>query len=359
MRRRKLSKTTTVAVLAVLAVGWLAGCSNGDSTGDNAQDERVVTVESALVEEREWRVVVRSVGTLNADEEVVVRTEVAGIVQDIPGREGASVDRGDVLVRIDDERATFELERASAQYDQARATRDRREKLFADKLITEEEWLHVQADYRRAAAERGLARRNQQDTRIRAPLPGVLGQRQVALGDYVAVGTPLFHLVKVDELTVLFHLPERYLSRVQTGQRARVHSPAHPDERFEGEVDFIDPLVQRSTRTLTVRARLPNPAGLLKPNQFVEVELDLETLPAALVVPEEAIISDLGEFLCYVIDDDSRAQIRTVELGEREPGWVQVLSGVEAGERVVAVGHQRLQPGTRVRDRNNGDDSEG
>ncbi len=168
--------------------------------------------------------------------------------------------------------------------------------------------------------------------------------------------TALFDLVKVDELKLTFDLAERYLTRVQTGLTVRVESPAHPDETFRGEVDFIDPMIRRSTRTIAVRARIDNEDGRLKPNQFVKVEVDIDTVAYAVVVPEEAVLSDLGEFMCYIIDDEERAEIRNVTLGEREPGWVQILSGVNVGERVVAVGHQRLQPGTRVRDRNNEDE---
>lgn len=330
----------------------LTSCGAPEENDAPQREERVVTVESARVEEQEWRITVRAVGHLEADEAVTVRNEVAGIIQSIPVQEGALVEAGEVLVQIDDERAILERERALAAYEEAQATRQRREPLFEKELISEEEWAHTKAAYRRTAAEYGLADRRQRDTRVRAPLSGQLGRRHVALGDYVAVATPLFELVKVDQLKLEFDLPERYLGQVRTGQTVRVESAAHPDTLFEGKVDFVNPVIRRTTRTLPVRARIANEAGLLKPNQFVEIALDLDVIPDAVVIPEEAIISDLGEFLCYVIDEEDRAEMRRLTLGERAPGKVQVIDGVQAGERVVAAGHQRLRPGTRVQDRN-------
>lgn len=342
--------TTLFSGLAATALLSMVGCGREDKE-TQAPPERVVTVETEAVRTREWQMVARAVGSLTADEQVRIRTEVAGFVRSIEAAEGDVVEEGDVLLRIDDERSRLDVMRAEARHKEMEANMDRRRPLFEKNVIAESELIEAESNFQAAEAELGLMRRRLADTTVRAPIDGTLGRRYISRGDYAEVGTRLFDLVKIDRLKLDFELPERYLPLLVVGQQVRVRTTAYPDRTFAGEVYFIDPLINLSTRTIPVRAHVANDELLLRPNLFVNVELDITLLENAVVVPEQAIISDLGGYSVYVVDQDERAEIRAVQLGEREPGWIQIIEGVEAGERVVAAGHQRLQPGLRVTER--------
>lgn len=329
----------------------MSGCASERDSNDEPRSERVVTVEVEPVQERSWQLMARAVGSLTADEQARIRNEVSGIVRDIKASEGDPVGVGDVLLRLDDERMVLDVQRADARYREAQAVLERRRPLFEKALISEAEMIEAEANFQAAAAELGLARRRLSDTVVRATIGGTLGRRYISRGDYAEVGARLFDLVKLDQLKLDFDLPERYLSLVAPGQQVRVRTGAYPDRVFDGEVYFVDPLINLDTRTVSLRARVDNRHGLLRPNLFVNVELDVTLIEEALVIPEQAVISDLGGFTVYVVDADDRAEIRSIRPGEREPGWVQVLDGLSAGEKVVASGHQRLQPGLRVRER--------
>lgn len=340
---------------AALCAATSSGCGKGDAKdsqgGAGGGRERVVTVTLATATTRDWNLVARAVGNLDADERVTVRNELAGIVREIPAREGSLVNKGDVLVQFDDEKLRLEVRRAEAKFDEMRANLLRRKPLFEEKIISETEMIEAESAFKAAEAELGLAKRRLADARVVAPIDGELGRRYVAVGDYAAVGAPLFDLVKVDVLKLNFNLPERYLSMVREGLDVRVTSPAYPDKQFTGKVDFIDPIVDVATRTVRLRARVENPDSYLRPNLFVNVEISVATIPNALVVPEEAIVSNVGGFLVYVVDAESKAHARNVTLGERERGSVQIVGGLKAGERIITQGHQFVHHGTKVAER--------
>ncbi len=351
-RGKTLSALYASPLLAVTVL-LAAGCGDREdaNNGRDESSERVVTVETQDAELREWQLVARAVGSLAADEQVRIRNEVAGHIRTIEAAEGDLVEEGDVLLKIDDERPGLDVKRAEARYRETQANLDRRRPLFEQNLISEAEFIETEAAFQTAEAELGLARRRLADTTIRAPIAGTLGRRYSSRGDYAEVGTRLFDLVKIDRLKLDFELPERYLPLLEVGQDVRIRAAAYPDQVFEGKIYFIDPLINLSTRTIPVRAWVDNEDLYLRPNLFVNVAVDVTLLDDAVVVPEEAVISDLGGYTLYVVDDDDRADIRSVRLGEREPGWIQIIEGVEPGERVVAAGHQRLQPGIRVSER--------
>lgn len=354
-----MTKIMLTLLGAVLCAVMVSGCGKSDAKdsqgggrgGAGGARERVVTVTLATATTRDWSLVARAVGNLDADERVTIRNELAGVVREIPAREGSLVSRGDVLVQFDDEKLRLEVRRAEAKFEEMRANLLRRKPLFEEKIISETEMIEAESSFKAAEAELGLAKRRLADARVVAPIDGELGRRYVAVGDYAAVGAPLFDLVKVDVLKLNFNLPERYLPMVREGLEVRVTSPAYPDKQFAGKVDFIDPIVDVATRTVRLRARVENPDSYLRPNLFVNVEINVATIPNALVVPEEAIISNVGGFLVYVVDAESKAQARNVTLGERERGFVQIVEGLKAGERIVTQGHQFVHHGTKVAER--------
>lgn len=335
-------RVVALSLAAVLALS--AGCGRKDAAAAAAGGPPggfKVPVEVAAVEQRDWSVVAHTVGSLAADEMVTIRNLVAGYIKDIPGVEGAKIEAGQPVVLIDDEKLRYELQRAGARNEEAGSTLQRRQPLFQQKLISEAEIVEAQAAAATTEAEWSMAKRNLTDATVRAPIHGTLGRRYVSPGDYAPVGTKLFDLVKTDFLKLDFPLPEHLLTRLAIGAGIRITTAAYPGREFTGIVDFIDPAIDAATRTIRLRARVDNRDGLLKPNLFVNVDIDVDTIKDALVIPEEAVIPSLGGNSVFVVENGA-ARRRDVKIIDRAPGKVATDGGFKAGEQIVTTGHQKL-----------------
>lgn len=165
----------------------------------------------------------------------------------------------------------------------------------------------------------------------------------MSVGDYVTTSTPLASLHTVNPQRAAFQVPERYARDLRLGQRVTFRVGAIPGRDFSGDVDFVDPVVQLPGRTILVKARVPNPARLLQPGMFIEARLVTAVRPKAVVIPEDAVVPLQGSTFVWVAVN-GKADRRPVTLGVRTPGFVEVASGVAAGEQVVTAGLQMLYP---------------
>ena len=182
---------------------------------------------------------------------------------------------------------------------------------------------------------------------MRAPFAGVVGQRFVSLGDYVTSSTRLMSLQTVNPQRVAFTVPEKFATRLKRGQRVAFRVASLTGQEFEGVVDFVDPVVQLPARTILIKAVVPNPRRQLSAGMFAEARLATEVRPRAVVVPEDALLPLQGAFFVWV-SKESKATRRQVGIGVRTPGFVEVKSGVDAGEQVVVGGQERLFEGAAL-----------
>ncbi|MFP3938722.1 MAG: efflux RND transporter periplasmic adaptor subunit [Thermoanaerobaculia bacterium] len=360
-RPRRSRRWSALLLLGAVPIAT-AGC--GGASGDDASAAPAEPPAVEVAEARREPVSVRaaSVGTLEAEQTVVLRAEAEGVVSAIPVAEGETVRRGQVLVRLDDRELAAQVEAAEATLERARteaenlAARLERNRglleagAISPQTLDDLESAHEAARARTEEAEANLrlARRRLEKTVIRAPFAGRLGERSFYAGDFLREGDPLMELVDDRPLRVEFDLPEAYLGRVEVGSPVRVEARSDPGRVVDGAVVFLSPRVDSETRTVRIEAEVPNPDGRLSPGQFVEVEIELERRADAVVIPEEAVVPRGGENFVFAVVDDT-AKLRSVTLGERAPGRVEVLSGVEAGEQVVVAGQQRIQDGAAVR----------
>jgi membrane fusion protein (multidrug efflux system) len=235
------------------------------------------------------------------------------------------------------------LELAESRYDAAvkRVTMARAEKSQADSNVSA-----AVSDYRYTRAVVA-------DTMVRAPFSGVVGQKYVFLGDHVLPGQKLLTLVDNRTLKVVFQVPERYVSYIHVGNPVEVMTESFPDKRFLAETVFVDPAVDAQSRMITVKAILPDDARQdFKPGQFADVRLVLEQKRNVLTVPEEALVPQGEKNFVYVVREE-KAYLQEIKTGLREPGRVEVLSGLKANERVVIGGLQKLTDGKSVMEAGN------
>jgi len=185
-------------------------------------------------------------------------------------------------------------------------------------------------------------------TVIRAPFDGFVGLRRINIGDYATVGQELVDVVQLDPLRVDFSVPETLLPKVRPDQQIEVSVDAYPDETFAGQIIAVAPKTEVQGHSLEVRASLPNEALKLRPGLFVRVNISLGVNTNAIVIPEQAIWP-IGQNKTVYVVVDGEAQQRVVRLGDRKPGAVEIIAGLEAGEIIVTAGQMKLYDGAAVR----------
>jgi len=291
--------------------------------------------------------VARAVGSLRADESVMIRPEIAGRVARIAFAEGQRVQRGDLLVALDDAeyRALVASAAAQAKLDAQRLARA--EDLYKKKFISSQALDEQRSNYVRSLAKQHEDEAKLAKTVVTAPFAGIAGLRQVSEGAFVAAGTDIARLDKIDVIKLDFRVPETYLARLATGQPLRVVVDSYPDAEFSGQIYAIEPAIDEQTRTVLVRARVGNPDLQLRPGMFARVTLQLGVREQAVWIPEEAIVPRGRDSYVFRVVDGKAQEVR-VRLGARKVGEVEVLDGVAAGDLVVTEGNHRLRPGAAV-----------
>jgi membrane fusion protein (multidrug efflux system) len=290
---------------------------------------------------------ISAVGTLLANESVMIRPEREGRITTIHFSEGQIVRKGQRLVSLDI--AEIEAQLAAVTSD---ATLNRNRLKRAEELH-EKKFISAQAlDDAREALNQSLARQAEIQARIEkstvlAPFEGVAGLRQVSPGAYVKAGQDIARLEGIGTLKLDFRVPELYLGRIKTKQETVVRVDAFAGESFRGEIYAIEPAVDEQTRSVLLRARVPNPGVRLKPGMFARVVLVLETRENALIVPEQALVPMGKDRFVYRLVD-GKAALTKIELGLRRPGEVEVRSGLNAGDVIVVDGQLRLLDGAAV-----------
>ncbi len=335
--------------LAVLSFCML-GCGRPPSAGGPPDDFKVAAVLAPAAPQTVTDTI-RVVGSLRAQNAIEVVSEINAPVAEILFNEGEPVTAGSVLVRLDASKIQARFAEAEARFKLAETNRKRSEELLANATISQQEYDQVQAEFSVAEAVLHLLKEELSDAEIIAPFDGVTGARTVSPGQFVAAGHAVTRLVQMDPLEAEFRLPERALASLQTGQ-AIIMTSASTDMNITGEIFFIDPVVDVNSRTVLVKANVPNPAGNLRPGMYGNLEVVLAERENALVIPESAI-RYRGDQANVVVaagesNDALQAEFRNVTVGERMPGFVEITEGLQAGELVVVEGFQKMGPGTGI-----------
>jgi membrane fusion protein (multidrug efflux system) len=338
--------------------GAAARLSAALQPADSDQRLRAVsktTVEVTTVKTGRVREMVGAVGTLEANESVMIRPEIPGVVKRILFTEGQPVSQGEVLVELDDSELRAELEQAKAELTIARITYDRMKQLVGSQnaYVSQQQIDQAVSALATAGARHTMYLTRLAKTKVRAPFSGHVGIRRISLGDYVQTAQDLVNLEELSTLKIDFKVPETYLNRLGIGQHIEVQTDAYPQKTFMGEVYAVDPRIDAGSRAVHLRASIANVEEKLRPGLFVNVDLMFGENPRALLIPEEAVVHQRDKTYVYRLEADT-ARLSEVILGTREHGLVQVLNGLAEQDRVVAVGHHKLKDGTPVQPVNAG-----
>jgi len=353
-----MKKTNTLMILIILGV--VTGATllispkfriSGNETSGQAlalaPSKAPVPIVTAVARTEPFTETLEALGTAKANESVMITPTVDDRVVGIFFDDGDVVIQGQVLVKLDDSEAQYLLaeERAALQEQKkqfARMSRLAETNATSRSQLDEEKSLLEIARAKVANLEARL-----QDYTIRAPFSGVLGTRQISTGAVVDSDSAITTLDDTSIIKLDFTISEVYIGVLNTGMGVTAHSPAYPDRKFDGSVTAISSRVDPETRTLMVRAQIPNPDRLLKPGMLLAVDL-VKDRSRSLLIPEEAVIQEKDKKYVLLVTTENTVEKKEIVTGRRSPGKVEVISGLKDGHQVIIQGLTRVRPGSIV-----------
>ncbi len=354
-KRMILMLTVTVAVLAVL--GFLKfqqfQAAASQAAGFQPPPEAVTTI---VAQPEQWPDTLAVIGTTAAVQGVTVSADLPGLVARISFESGRAVSQGDVLVELDTREEQAQLTAAEARRELARLNFERMQALVVDGAISRADYDQAAAEQKSTDARVGEIKAVIARKTIRAPFSGVLGIRQVNLGQYLSAGDPVVPLQSLHPIYVNFGVPQQDTARVRVGGRIRVTADDLSGVEFTGRVTAVDSVISQETRNVQVQATVPNPGGKLRPGMFVQTSVVTGATRSNVSLPASAIsYAPFGDSVFVVTDMKGAggqlyrgARQQFVKLGPSRGDRVAVLSGVNAGDEVVTSGTFKLRNGAAV-----------
>jgi len=350
-----------IALLTLMTALQLAGCGAGESSAAQAPGARpaggansaasfgqAVNVITEDARREEFVNEIEALGTARANEAVEITAKVSNLITAIRFREGQQVKRGEILLELDGIALTADLMASRAALSESQSQFNRSRELFATKALSQAQLDQIEATLRANEARVTTAQSKLSDTVIRAPFDGRVGLRRVSVGSFIAPGTVITTLDDTQIIKLDFAVPEAFVATLKEGLQISARSVAFPTRQFAGKVVSIDSRLDPTTRSVIVRAAIPNTDGALKPGMFLTVKIQ-QGNEQVVMIPEQALVPEEGRQFVFVVDAQ-RASKREVQIGRRKPGRVEIIAGLKAGDRVIVEGTQKVRDGGEVRE---------
>src|SRR3989338_2755032 len=316
-------------------------------------EEPPIYVSTEKAELTTWSPYLSAVGSLKASNGVEVNSEVSGQILSIDFQSGQHVKQGDLLVQLNDQvdQKTLEKDQAKLRFD--KIDYERKQILLKDNAVARTAVDAAKAAYLQSEAAVASDNVMIAQKKIRAPFSGKIGIRQVNVGQYITTGTSIVTLQALNPLYVDFSLPEQDLPNLKNGQDVNLKVDAYPMHSFQGKIIAINPLIDVNTRSIAIRAIIPNQNEMLYPGLFAEVKVILPELQNVITVPQSAISYSLYGDSIYVVENKGKdkkgkpnliAVQKYVKVGERRDNVIAILNGIQAGEEIVTSGQLKLHP---------------
>lgn len=294
---------------------------------------------------------IASIGTLKANKEAIIKTEITGKIKEVVFTEGSDVNEGDILIRFEDTALKAEVDRWAAEYALRKEETERNRTLYQQKAGAQKNYHESEAQMKIAQAQLENARFQLTKATIKAPFSGNIGilKGSTHPGNIVQQQTELVNLVDNTSMKVEFMIPARFLNDVAIGQSVDITLEAYPDKTFSGAVDAIDSEVDSKSHSILVRATIPNDSGLLKHGMFVNVKLITGEKDGVIVIDDESLDREGQHEFVWIIDKKGQAYRRKVITGNRNENGVEIVAGLNTGDVVVVSGQLRLTDGRKVK----------
>ncbi len=361
LKRFAIMLTTVSVIVAALVYIKIGQVRAGMAMGEKFAPPPPA-VSTYQVDQQRWQPTLTAVGTANAVQGVMVSTDLPGIIREISFRSGTAAKKGQALVKLDTRQELAQLNAANARSDLAKVNLDRVQGLLEKRVGSQSDYDAAAAEYKQASAATEEVRALIERKTIRAPFDGLLGIREVDLGQYLNSGEEVVPLQSLDPIHVDFSLPQQALGQLETGRTVEVSADGFPGEKFEGEITAIDPNVDATTRNVRVQATLANPDGKLRSGMFVTAAVLLPMRDAVIAIPASAIdYAPYGDSV-FIVEkitpdpgEDGEAaepfvgvRQQFVKLGASRGDLVEVTQGLAVGQEVVSSGTFKIKDGAPV-----------
>lgn len=345
MPRNNLTRIVcTLSILAFIFIN-IGGCKEENKIAPRAGGGKL-SVTAVVVRTQSLENKIFATGSLLANEEVELRSEISGRVVGVFFEEGKKVKKGEILLKINDRDLKAQLTRKEVEEKQASDEEKRRLQLYKIKVISQEEYDNGVNTLKIIQAEKESIGAQLAKTEITAPFNGVIGLRYVSAGGYVSPSNLISTMQDVDPMKVEFSVPEKYAGKIRTGTEILVNAGDSPEE-YKGIVYAVESKIDANTRTIKARARIPNPSGILIPGAFAKVKITLEELPNAIVIPSEAIVPEISGAKVYLCRN-GQAKSVPITTGIRTERGVEITQGLTAGDTLIVSGLLQLADGRGV-----------
>ena len=309
--------------------------------------ERVIPVKTVVAAQAEFKDVIEALGTTRANEQVLITSKYADIVDDISFQDGQVVKKGDILVTLNGQEEAAKVRELEANLAESVAQLNRLQDLYRRKATSISLVEEQEAQAKAISAQLLSAKTRLQELTITAPFDGVLGFRQISVGAYINAGNVITSLDDLSVIKVDFSVPERFLPTILPGQTVVAESTAYQGKSFSGKITSVDSRIDNVTRTLRVRAEIANPDYLLRAGMLLNVRVERQ-VDNVLLLPESAIIPIEDKHYVFTVEGD-KAVRKTISIGRRQLGVIEVVDGLKVGEQVVIEGALKLRPNTSVK----------
>ncbi|MBA6389571.1 efflux RND transporter periplasmic adaptor subunit [Colwellia sp. BRX10-3] len=308
--------------------------------------QRVVSVKTAKIVLAEYKDSVEAVGTSRANEQVYITSKYSDLVDEVLFQDGETVNKGDVLVRLNSREEAAKVKELQANLAESVSQLNRFQDLYKQKATSQSLVDQQEAKTKAISAQLLSAKIKLAEFTIKAPFSGILGFREISLGALINVGDVITSLDDLSIIKVDFSIPERYLTTVSIGQRIEATNTAYKENVFIGKISSIDSRIDSVTRTLKVRAEIPNTDHKLRAGMLLNLQV-VRKVEQILQVPESAVIPIEDQHFVFVVEA-GKAIKKQLEIGRRYRGFVEVVGGVDANTEVVVEGALKLRDGSAV-----------
>lgn len=314
---------------------------NKKTRGPKSAGQQAVIIKAALIKPSLLQEIVKTSGSLLADEEVDLTFEASGKIEKILFKEGAHVTKDQLLAELNNDDLIAQFEKLQLQNKLLTEKVNRQKILLEKEAISQESYDQIMTDLQSNEAEIKLLRVGIAKTKINAPFDGIIGLRYISEGAYVNPSTQITKLIKTQPLKVEFSIPERYSEIVKTGYNL-IFTIENDAQLYKAKVYAIEPSIDSKTRSITLRALYDNANGRINPGRYVSIELIIREKDNAIQVPTEAIIPELGSEKVFIVKN-ARAQSVAIKTGLRTEKFVEITEGLNPGDSLVVSGIMQLR----------------
>lgn len=346
-----IAGASRVAALALPCLLLLVACGGGNPEQDKGKTDgekvvEAVSVEVAAVTQQPMAGSYTGTAPLEAPVESQVVAKTSGVALSVMVAEGDHVEAGQILVRLDSDRARLQMAQSAAQLGKLQNQFERAKTLAAEQLIAASDYDQIRYDLANARAANKMANLELSYANVKAPISGVVATVSPKAGNFVQINTPIVRIVDTSRLEATLNVPERELAVLEPGQTVQLQVDALPGKSFVGTVDRVSPVVDAGSGTFRVITRFDG-AGILRPGMFGRISINYDNRANALVVPRIALLEDQGDPAVFMLQDGK--VVRTpVQLGYMDGGWAEIRGGLKLGDRVVVAGKSAVRDGSAV-----------